>query len=305
MGVVLRLAFLLCVVCAFAQPGAAQTRSCAEIKADRSVHARYLKNAQGWLLEIRAQLADMNTTKESVADHWLQHWTRERNASRLKLAREKVPALREVLEEELKDYDDAVDFWQAKRAELFTGGAASALPDAFRARVEKDLRKTERDEQRFRQMIREEDQEIARCQNSASKPVQHSAYHWSGTWYSGPFTMQVSGEAGKLTYNGSRVDDAGTDYEKTYTREGTCTVRGAEAECEWKAHYHDSDKTVESAGHEKLTYYRSSSGDTISSSTHQDTGSITMAHGTCPEISQCTGMYPGAEGTSTFTRKKP
>jgi len=130
---------------------------------------------------------------------------------------------------------------------------------------------------------------------------------WSGVWYYGPYTMNVSGGTGSLGFTIVRIDDAGTEYVKTYKASGSCTVKGNEATCKWSAHYNDSSKVVESAGHGSFTFIRGASiaGDAIQTRTHQDTGSITLTEGTCPDIAQCTSMHPGAEGTGYWKHTKP
>jgi hypothetical protein len=130
---------------------------------------------------------------------------------------------------------------------------------------------------------------------------------WSGVWYYGPYTMNVSGGTGSLGFTVVRIDDAGTPYVKTYKSSGSCTVKGNEATCKWSAHYNDLSKVVESAGHGTFTFIRGASvaGDAIQTRTHQDTGSITLTEGTCPDIAQCTSMHPGAEGTGYWKHTKP
>jgi hypothetical protein len=130
---------------------------------------------------------------------------------------------------------------------------------------------------------------------------------WSGTWYEGPYTIQISGGTGSLGYTFLRSDGAGTCCPLVDRGGGSCTVKGNTATCKWHGNYndipptHDGGKMVDRSGHGTLTL----SGDTISYHMVQDTGTITLGVGTCPDIAQCTGMHPGAENGGYWTRKKP
>jgi hypothetical protein len=126
---------------------------------------------------------------------------------------------------------------------------------------------------------------------------------WSGTWYNGPYTIQVSGGTGSLGYTYLRhehescagcvdlVDQGG----------GSCTVKGNVATCTYHGRYTDGAKDVTYAGHGTLEY----SGDRIAVKNTQDTGSIKVTSGTCPDIKQCTALHPGAEFESDWMREKP
>ncbi|HET9394241.1 MAG TPA: hypothetical protein VFO29_12065 [Candidatus Rubrimentiphilum sp.] len=126
--------------------------------------------------------------------------------------------------------------------------------------------------------------------------------NWSGTWYNGPYTMQVSGGAGSLGYQFLRSDGAGTCCPLIDQGGGSCTVHGNVATCTENAHYHDSGKDVQRSSTVTLTL----SGQTISTVGKIKTASITLSSGQpCPDIAQCTGLHPGAEFSGTWTRKKP
>jgi hypothetical protein len=125
---------------------------------------------------------------------------------------------------------------------------------------------------------------------------------WSGTWYSGPYTIQISGGTGSLGYQFLRSDGAGGCCPLIDQGGGSCTVRGNVATCTENARYHDSAKDVQRSSDVKLTL----SGETISSLAKVKTASITLSSGQpCPDIAQCTGMHPGAEFDGVWTRKKP
>jgi len=125
---------------------------------------------------------------------------------------------------------------------------------------------------------------------------------WSGTWYSGPYTIQISGGTGSLGYQFLRSDGAGGCCPLVDQGSGSCTVRGNVATCKENAHYHDSAKDVQRSSVVTLTL----SGENISSMAKVKTASITLSSGQqCPDITQCTAMHPGAEFDGTWTRKKP
>jgi hypothetical protein len=136
---------------------------------------------------------------------------------------------------------------------------------------------------------------------------------WSGTWYEGPFTVQVSGGTGSLGFTSTRAQGVGTCCPLTDNGGGSCTVKGNTATCKWHMLYsdipptHDGGKQVDRSGHGTLTFVagRTPSEDSISYKFHQDTGTITLGVGTCPDINQCTGMHPGAENSGSWSRKKP
>jgi 5-hydroxyisourate hydrolase-like protein (transthyretin family) len=137
--------------------------------------------------------------------------------------------------------------------------------------------------------------------------------NWSGTWYEGPYTMHVSGGTGSLGYTALRSQGVGTCCPLVDQGSGSCTVKGNVASCKWSSVYndipptHDGGKIVQRGGHGTLTFVRgrTPADDYISYKFHQDTGTITLGAGTCPDINQCTGMHPGAEWSGTWTRKKP
>jgi len=125
---------------------------------------------------------------------------------------------------------------------------------------------------------------------------------WSGTWYSGPYVIQISGGTGSLGYQFLRSEGAGGCCPLIDQGGGSCTVRGNVATCTENAHYHDSGKDVQRSSAVTLTL----SGGTISSLAKVKTASITLSSGQpCPDIAQCTGMHPGAEFSGTWTRRKP
>lgn len=124
---------------------------------------------------------------------------------------------------------------------------------------------------------------------------------WSGTWYSGQTTIQVSGGNGSLGFQALRSEGAGTCCPLVDQSSGSCTVKGNTATCTYHGQYSDSAKKVQYGGHATLVL----SGNYISTKWHQDTGSITLTEGVCPDIAQCTGLHPGAEFTGTWTRQKP
>ncbi len=136
---------------------------------------------------------------------------------------------------------------------------------------------------------------------------------WSGTWYEGPYTMQISGGTGSLGYTATRSQGVGTCCPLTDTGSGSCTVKGSTATCKWHSLYsdipptHDGGKQVDRSGHGTLTFVagRTPAEDSISYRFHQDTGTITLGVGTCPDINQCTGMHPGSESSGSWSRKKP
>lgn len=126
--------------------------------------------------------------------------------------------------------------------------------------------------------------------------------NWSGTWYSGPYTIQISGGTGSLGYQFLRSEGAGTCCPLVDQGSGNCKVQGSEATCTENAHYHDSAKDVQRMSTVTLRL----SGDIISSLAKVKTASITLSSGQpCPDIAQCTGLHPGAEFSGTWTRKKP
>ncbi len=132
--------------------------------------------------------------------------------------------------------------------------------------------------------------------------------NWSGTWYDGPYTVQISGGSGSLGFTMVRAQGVGTCCPLIDQGGGSCTVQGATAGCKWHLHYHDSDKDVERGGHGtlRLNHYSGGSGDSISVHFVQDTGTITLASGQpCPDIARCTGMHPGAVWDSSFSKEKP
>ncbi len=125
---------------------------------------------------------------------------------------------------------------------------------------------------------------------------------WSGTWYSGPYTIQISGGTGSLGYQFLRSEGVGGCCPLVDQGSGNCTVHGNVAMCKENSHYHDSAKDVQRSSVVKLTL----SGETIASVATVKTASITLSSGQqCPDIAQCTGMHPGAEFDGTWTRKKP
>jgi hypothetical protein len=125
---------------------------------------------------------------------------------------------------------------------------------------------------------------------------------WSGTWYSGPYVIQISGGSGSLGYQFLRSEGAGGCCPLVDQGGGSCTVQGNVATCTENAHYHDSGKDVQRSSETKLTL----SGGTISSVSKIKTASIKMSGGqACPDIAQCTSMHPGAEFSGSWTRKKP
>ncbi len=125
---------------------------------------------------------------------------------------------------------------------------------------------------------------------------------WSGTWYNGPYTMQVSGGSGSLGYQFLRSQGEGTCCPLIDRGSGSCTVHGNVATCTESAHYHDSGKDVERSSEVKLTL----SGASISVTTKIKTASITLSSGQpCPDIAQCTALHPGAEFSASWTRTKP
>ena len=138
--------------------------------------------------------------------------------------------------------------------------------------------------------------------------------NWSGTWYEGPYTIQISGGSGSLGYTALRSSGAGTCCPLVDKGSGSCTVKGNTAECKWHSLYsdipptHDGGKMVDRSGHGtlRLNHYTGGSGDTISYHFVQDTGTITLGSGQpCPDIAQCTGMHPGAVSDGAWSRKKP
>ncbi|HEX5275904.1 MAG TPA: hypothetical protein VFW34_11610 [Candidatus Rubrimentiphilum sp.] len=125
---------------------------------------------------------------------------------------------------------------------------------------------------------------------------------WSGTWYNGPYTMQISGGNGSLGYQFLRSDGVGGCCPLIDQGGGSCTVHGNVATCTENAHYHDSAKDVQRSSDVKMTL----TGETISAMAKVKTASITLSSGQpCPDIAQCTGMHPGAEFDGVWTRKKP
>jgi hypothetical protein len=125
---------------------------------------------------------------------------------------------------------------------------------------------------------------------------------WSGTWYNGPYTMQVSGGTGSLGYQFLRSQGEGTCCPLVDQGGGSCTVHGSVATCTENAHYHDSAKDVQRSSDVKLTL----SGSIMSSVAKIKTASITLSSGqVCPDISQCTGLHPGAEFSGSWSRTKP
>jgi hypothetical protein len=71
--------------------------------------------------------------------------------------------------------------------------------------------------------------------------------------------------------------------------------------------YKDSAKEVDRTGHGTLWFVASSQSDNdrVSYKFIEDTGTIVLTDGTCPDISKCTGMHPGAEWDGYWTRKTP
>lgn len=124
---------------------------------------------------------------------------------------------------------------------------------------------------------------------------------WSGEWFDGPYKIQVNGGSGSLGYTALRSEGAGTCCPLLDQSGGNCQVIGNKAICQYHGHYHDSAKDVDYSGHATLTL----SGNYIQYSVTQTAGTIKLATGVCPDITQCTALHPGANFTGSWTRKKP
>jgi hypothetical protein len=133
---------------------------------------------------------------------------------------------------------------------------------------------------------------------------------WSGTWYDGPYTMQLSGGTGSLGFTSLRhtINQCASGcFDLVDQGGGSCTVKGSVATCQWQMHYTDGAKDVQRSGHSTLTFVGgpASVGATIHYHFVQDTGTIKLATGTCPDINICTAMHPGSINDGYWTRKKP
>jgi hypothetical protein len=133
---------------------------------------------------------------------------------------------------------------------------------------------------------------------------------WSGTWYDGPYTMQLSGGTGSLGFTSLRhtVNTCASGcFDLVDQGGGSCTVKGSVATCQWQMHYTDGAKDVQRSGHSTLTFVGgpASVGATIHYHFVQDTGTIKLTTGICPDINICTAMHPGAINDGYWTRKKP
>jgi hypothetical protein len=151
--------------------------------------------------------------------------------------------------------------------------------------------------------LREIDAEIHACRQGGSSTKHPSTprakpfapgFHWNGTYTEGPFTIEVSGGFGSLSFQTAR-HEPGLDN----TSSGTCQAKGSEATCKWSAEYKDTAKTVQYSGHGTLHFY----GNVIGYHFVEDAGSITLAEGQCADIKECTGLHPGAEFDGNWTRK--
>jgi hypothetical protein len=200
-------------------------------------------------------------------------------------------------------YDDAVDFWREKKANLVTGGMVDVRAGG-----------------RWASYLHARIDQIERCRATQAKSGAGGTHrgetprlNWNGTWYEGPYTMQVSGGFGSVTYTALRDQGQGTCCPLKDQGSGTCAVKGNEATCTWHMLYddipptNDGGKKVDRTGHGTLTFIRGSTPeeDSIQYTFVQDKGKITLGVGTCPDIKQCTGMHPGAKSSGYWSRKKP
>jgi hypothetical protein len=129
---------------------------------------------------------------------------------------------------------------------------------------------------------------------------------WSGTWYQGPYTIQVSGGNSSLSFTTLRQSDLGTCCPTIDQGSGSCTVKGNVATCTAQGHFHNSASDIWHTDHTILTY----GGDYIDVKAHIVTSrEKTDQYHPCPtsgpEMSKCTSLYEGNNLTGTWSRQKP
>jgi hypothetical protein len=129
---------------------------------------------------------------------------------------------------------------------------------------------------------------------------------WSGIWYQGPYTIQVSGGNGSLSFTALRESDLGTCCPTIDQGSGSCTVKGNVATCTAQGHFHNSASDIWHTDHTILTY----EGDYVDVKAHvvssrEKTDQYHPCPTSGPEMSKCTSLYEGNTLTGTWTRQKP
>jgi len=297
--------FLASATCVLPLRGAEPAKSCADLKKERQEEFSYHLRTVNQIRVSRQALDDMNTTDPATINARFNTFS-----SSVKNFREKyqrlTPDEERLFRRTMLAFEDALAFWQSKKANLETGGAVDVTGgNRYRAYIEANLARLESSEQLEAKSIDKFDAEIAACKTRASlpqprheaKPAPASRYHWAGTYVSGAYVITVSGGGGSIEYKADRDGPDTTDHVT-----GKCTVRGTEATCTEEGTYKDSDKTVQRKAKATLTL----SGDTISSKSVvlADGYSVTRADGQpCPQPKDCTSLHPDAEFSGTWTRK--
>ena len=277
------LVMLLLAMAAPSPPASAQTASFCGSSSQDSLH------------KLKTALNEMSTNDPAVIDRNLAEYTQLVEHWRQVTPGKENPASRM--------YGDALDFWREKKAHLETGGMVDVQSG-----------------KRWASWLHARISQVERCRASSSGSEAGGTHRgetprvdWNGTWYEGPYTMQVTGGFGAVTYTALREQGEGTCCPLKDEGSGKCTVKGNEATCTWQMLYDDipptkdGGKQVDRSGHGTLTFIRGSTReeDSIQYSFIQDKGKITLSVGTCPDINQCTGMHPGAKSDGSWTRKKP
>lgn len=201
----------------------------------------------------------------------------------------------------LKLAEDYLDFWRAKRTALITGvemGGEAWVPE-----LKGRIAQLQSNEKIMRARLATLDRQIAACQSQEpTRPrLQNSntaRTKWSGNWYRGSYKVTISGGAGSFSYRFDREDDVGTCCPTIDKGSGTCSVEGNVAKCDLTADYSDSAKKVHYEGKGILSY----AGDSINYTFTLTSGTIQLTQGECPDISQCTGLHPGAVLEGTWSR---
>ncbi len=129
---------------------------------------------------------------------------------------------------------------------------------------------------------------------------------WSGTWYQGPYKIQVSGGNGSMSYTFLRASDVGTCCPTIDQGSGSCTVKGSVATCTAQGHFQNSASQIWRTEHVILTYQ----GDYVAVKSHivssrEKTDQYHPCPSSGPEMSKCTSLYEGNNLTGTWTRQKP